>query len=120
MGEMEPIDYEPAGARRRPISGEAVTALVAGSLSGPASWLVLMFVVRSVNGIEYELVAGVLAIAGWLSCPFLAFVYSAVVYDELGKDYSPRGRGLALAGLLAATAWEILLWACAWRALSFL
>jgi chromate transport protein ChrA len=95
-----PLDYE----KHRPLSGLAVTALSVGICSGPAAMAIAYLALRD-TGYGAPLFGGVLAVL----CAVIASAFCAFVHSRLSAPNSPRGKTLAVVGIIAAITWASVL-----------
>ncbi len=105
MTSPNPLDYaNPLYDKPRPISGAAVFALIAGLCTG-SIWLVLAYLPMMACGFA-ALDVGEIIVA---ICGVVLAAYCGFTFFQLGNPQSPRGRILAMTGLVAVAAWTLII-----------
>ncbi|MGA2440993.1 MAG: hypothetical protein ABSH08_08545 [Tepidisphaeraceae bacterium] len=102
-----PLDYAKGHyGPVRPFSIAAIIAFIVGLISGPAG-IALALLGQSNNFAEStKETIGEIAL---IVCQGAALAFAAFVYIRLRRPDRPRGRGLAMGGIIAAFLWAILI-----------
>jgi hypothetical protein len=105
MTKPNPLDYaNPLHDRSRPFSWLAIFALVLGLCLGPI-WWVVAYLPMIFTGFAALEVGKCVA----LVCGVISSVFCGYAFFRLGNPASPRGRMLAMFGLIAAIIWTIVI-----------
>jgi len=99
--ELVPLEY---GKGRGPWSGAAIAALSVGLCSGPlAVWIIW----HEDAGYAIQPLGDMTMAA----CGLISILFCSFVYVRLGRPESRRGRGLAMAGIIATVLWALTVFA---------